>query len=115
MASEKRLIDPEKCYCIAKAYHSDFEQNLANIHSLRELLDDCPTVEVVQKWISVKDLPLEEYEYKTVLYYDGKNVDPCLVLNGKFIDIYTDCGRYIDGVTHLMPLPQPPKGEMQND
>ena len=54
MASEKRLIDAEKCYCIAKAYHSDFEQNLANLHSLRELLDDCPTVDAVEvvhgKW-----------------------------------------------------------------
>ena len=54
MANKVRLIDAEKCYCIAKAYHSDFEQNLANLHSLRELLDDCPTVdaeEVVHgKW-----------------------------------------------------------------
>ena len=48
MANEGRLIDPEKCYCIAKAYHSDFEQNMANLHSLRELLDDCPTVDAVE-------------------------------------------------------------------
>ena len=48
MANKVRLIDAEKCYCIAKAYHSDFEQNLANLHSLRELLDDCPTVDAVE-------------------------------------------------------------------
>lgn len=56
---EKRLIDAEKCYCIAKAYHSDFEQNLANLHSLRELLDDCPIVDAVEvvhgKWEDMWD------------------------------------------------------------
>ena len=63
------------------------------------------------KWISVKDMPFEEYDYKTVLYYDGKDVDACYVINGNFVDIYSDCGRDIDGVTHWRPMPQPPKGE----
>lgn len=48
MANENRLIEVERCYCIAKAYHSDFEQNLASLHSLRDLLDDCPTVDAVE-------------------------------------------------------------------
>ena len=48
MANEKRLIDANKCYCIAKAYHSDFEQNLASLQSLHDLLDDCPTVDAVE-------------------------------------------------------------------
>ena len=66
MANEKRLIDPEKCYCIAKAYHSDFEQNLANLHSLRELLDDCPTADAVEV-VRCKDCKHSDV-FDTLLY-----------------------------------------------
>ena len=67
MANEKRLIDTEKCYCIAKAYHSDFEQNLANLNSLRELLDDCPTVDAVEvvhgRWVELP-MPRTQWKYR---------------------------------------------------
>ena len=66
MANEK-LIDAEKCYCIAKAYHSDFEQNLANLHSLRELLDDCPTVDAVE-------VVHGRWEQRKILDYFGSKI-----------------------------------------
>ena len=65
----------------------------------------------VQEWISVKDMPFDEYDYKPILYYDGKNVDVCFVINGKFVDAYSEWGETIEDVTHWQPLPQPPKGE----
>ena len=112
MANKVRLIDAEKCYCIAKAYHSDFEQNLANLHSLRELLDDCPTVDAM-KWIPVTErLPEKEGTYLTYTDKERIHLD-CFC-------IYPNHGTqfWVGGngtVTHWMPLPEPPKGEMPND
>lgn len=61
------------------------------------------------EWISVEDR-LPDREGETVLYYDGKEVDACNFYFEKFhtIDLYES--DIIDGVTHWMPLPEPPKG-----
>lgn len=73
----------------------------------RKLIEEAPAV---QQWISVKDRLPEEYE--TVLAYDGDCVEPSV--------FYGDYGFYeldkyeadpLCGVTHWMPLPEPPKGE----
>lgn len=64
------------------------------------------------EWISVEErLPEEE---KTVLYYDGTNVGACNFYHGHFhiIDFY-EFDR-IEGVTHWMPLPKPPRKEDEN-
>ena len=55
----------------------------------------------VQKWIPVSErLPEKNNE---VLVYDGK-----FVFSKSFLDV-SYVSKY--GVTHWMPLPQPPKGE----
>ena len=64
----------------------------------------------VQQWIPVAERLPEGFE--TVLAYDGYSVEPS-VFNE---DIgFHECDKYeaypLFGVTHWMPLPQPPKGE----
>ena len=90
MANEKRLIDPEKCYCIAKAYHSDFEQNMANLHSLRELLDDCPTVDAVEVVHGRWNMDEEMYAWNC-------SVCRSISLNGKRYSYCHNCGAKMDG------------------
>lgn len=52
----------------------------------------------MQEWISVKDrLPVKNGEHILVCYDDGWVCDQYTPVDG--------------GVTHWMPLPQPPKGE----
>lgn len=57
MANKKRLIDAEKAYEIARdsGCHNDFAMSLADLTSLREVLEDCPTVDAVEvvhgEWI----------------------------------------------------------------
>ena len=41
-----RYIDVDKAYEIAKNYHKDFTQSIADLTSLREVLDDTPTADV---------------------------------------------------------------------
>lgn len=45
-----KLIDADKAYEIAKnsGRYNDFAKSLADLTSLREVLDDCPTVEAVE-------------------------------------------------------------------
>jgi hypothetical protein len=52
---------------------------------------------IAQEWISVEDRLPEEGEHILVCYSDGW-----------ICDQYTP---FDDGVTHWMPLPEPPKGE----
>lgn len=63
------------------------------------------------KWISVKDR-LPEANKKVI--GTKKGADTAFVFygkwnNGNWYDLEWSCYRY--GVTHWMPLPQPPKGE----
>ena len=64
----------------------------------------------VQEWISVNDRLPEKYAM--VLIYDGDSVEPSLF----FGDLgFYEADKYeanpFCGVTHWMPIPQPPKGE----
>ena len=65
----------------------------------------------VQKWISVDDR-LPEDPLQTVLVTNGKEI--CVAVYSVVYDEFgVMCGRGQDkrfGVTHWMPLPQPPKG-----
>lgn len=53
MANEKRLIDANECYERAheqtdESYHIAFYRSEADVYHLKELLDDCPTVDAVE-------------------------------------------------------------------
>ena len=77
------------------------------------ILQEEPTIEVVQQWVSVKDrLPKNTGRYLTANI--SADDERCV------FDLWFDCGEwYIDEnddefiykVTHWMPLPQLPKGE----
>lgn len=55
-----RAIDAEQAYEVARLYHSDFTMSLADLTSLREVLEDCDTIEV-PRWIPVAErLPTED-------------------------------------------------------
>lgn len=61
-----------------------------------------------QEWIPVtKRLP---EDYATVLAYDGSSVEPSLYSSKRGFWTYDQYeSDYISGVTHWMPLPEPPK------
>lgn len=42
-----RYIDADKLYETARKYHKDFAQSIADLTSLREVLEDTPTADVV--------------------------------------------------------------------
>jgi hypothetical protein len=44
----RRLIDPKQAYEIARLGYSDFALSLADLTSLREVLEDCDTVDAVE-------------------------------------------------------------------
>ena len=48
MANEKRLISAEQAYEVARLHHNDFAQSIADLASLREVLEDCDTVDAVE-------------------------------------------------------------------
>jgi hypothetical protein len=50
MANEKRLIDTNEAYEIARSsrLHDDFGISMADLTSLKELLEDCTTVDAVE-------------------------------------------------------------------
>ena len=64
-----------------------------------------------REWISVKDrLPISRKVVITCDRYDNMNRASCIA--GEFYH-YDDEGyrNYLRGVTHWMPLPEPPEGE----
>lgn len=72
--------------------------------------DDCPLPEVALvvhgRWISVEEeLPKE---LQTVIIYNG-DVDAACYAYGYFETIDQYETNVIDGVTHWMPLPEPPE------
>ena len=48
MANEKRLIDANEAYEIARLHHKDFARSMADLTSLREVLEDAPAVDAVE-------------------------------------------------------------------
>ena len=67
------------------------------------------------EWISVKDkLPEKEFFYIAYDPDDGEDQSHCVIplfydkVRG-FIDIESGVIEFFPGVTHWMPLPQPPK------
>lgn len=105
-----RLIDPKQAYEIARLNYSDFAMSLADLTSLREVLEDCDTIEV-PRWIPVTErLPEETGKY---IVCTSKGSVYC----AKFYVCDTGCydhGSYFGTdsntkITHWMPLPDAPK------
>lgn len=69
MANEKRLIDVDEAYEIARSsgLHDDFGRSMADLTSLKELLEDCPTVYAVEipdaKLFRAVKMLLRQYEH----------------------------------------------------
>ena len=69
MATEKRLIDTNDAYEIARTSgcHGDFARSMADLTSLRELLEDCPTVDAVEvpdkELLRAIKLLIKQYEH----------------------------------------------------
>jgi hypothetical protein len=59
------------------------------------------------EWISVEERLPESHD--TILYSDGESVDACYFLDDHFVTLDTYEADTIYGVTHWMPLPEPPK------
>ena len=61
MASEKRLIDANEAYEIARGSgrHNDFARSRADLTSLEEVLEECTTVDAVEvvhgQWKNITD------------------------------------------------------------
>ena len=43
-----RYVDMDKVYETARKYHKDFAESIADLTSLREVLEDTPTADVVE-------------------------------------------------------------------
>ena len=87
MATEKRLIDVNEAYEIARTsgLHDDFARCMADLTSLKELLEDCTTVDAVEvvrcrdcKWVeNGKDYEAYCNHWKSGLYANVKDDDFC--------------------------------------
>ena len=94
-----RLIDADKLT-------KDLIENKSFFPTIvKRAIEEAPTVQVIDEWISVKERLPKKHE--TVLVCSrGKNnsvisID-CLCSSGKWYD-------QDDDVTHWMPIPQPPQ------
>jgi uncharacterized phage protein (TIGR01671 family) len=65
--------------------------------------------EFKSQWIPVTERLPEDYEI--VLCYDGSHVEPSTFFGGEFYDMESYDSHVLFGITHWMPLPEPPKGE----
>ena len=69
MATEQRLIDANEAYEIARTsgLHDDFGRCMADLTSLRELLEDVPTVDAVEvpdkELLRAIKLLIKQYEH----------------------------------------------------
>jgi hypothetical protein len=67
MENEKRLISAEQAYEVARLHHHDFAQSIADLTSLREVLEDCDTVDAVSRGVHdqvrwERDVAIEQLE-----------------------------------------------------
>ena len=97
MANEKRLISAEQAYEIARLHHHDFAQSLADLTSLRELLEDCDTVDAVPvvhgRWEQVKRWATKA-KYRCSVC--GREIMSAITVNTEKYP-YCHCGAKMDG------------------
>ena len=91
MANEKRLISAEQAYEVARLHHHDFAQSIADLTSLREVLEDCDTVDAVSRGVHdqvrwERDVAIEQLESYGISL--GENADAVKVVRCK------DCKWY---------------------
>jgi hypothetical protein len=60
----RRLIDPKQAYEIARLGYSDFALSLADLTSLREVLEDCDTIDAVELPCKIGDKVWVSRRYK---------------------------------------------------
>lgn len=72
-------------------------------------LDKIDEMPIVNEWISVKDRLPEETRY--VLAWKAETEAFAFAMYFAEIGVWTDPGENVIGVSHWMPLPEPPKGE----
>lgn len=74
---------------------------------LMKCINEAPTVEPKQEWISVKDIPPEE-EQEVLCFCAGNLTNVYAWTGEEWVDSY---GYYEDDdiISHWMPLPEPPK------
>lgn len=80
-----RYIDADEVYEIAKTEHKDFVRSIADLTSIRELLEDTPAADVVK--------------VKHGYWIEGKTLEKCSVCGKKgFPDWYycPHCGAKMD-------------------
>ena len=92
-----RLIDANACYWRADEKHAAFYQERAGMYHLRNLLEDCPTVDAVEvvhgRW--EEDKPPKHYIFTGV-----DVIYRCSECNNRFIhDTHycPNCGAKMDG------------------
>ena len=85
MATERRLIDASEAFEIARTsgLHDDFSRGMADLTSLRELLEDCSTVEAVEV-VRCFECTKEGREDCPMVFRD--NLTGCLCANTKSTD-----------------------------
>lgn len=60
----RRLIDPKQAYEIARLGYSDFALSLADLTSLREVFEDCDTIDAVELPCKIGDTVWIARRYK---------------------------------------------------
>ena len=75
------------------------------------ILQEEPTIEVVQEWISVKDRLPEAHRLVLCRWTRGIGASYGFARYQHEIDVWYVSNEGMPEVTHWMPLPQPPKGE----
>lgn len=96
-----RYIDVDKAYEIARTEHKDFARGMADLTSLREVLEDTPTADVVEmrhgEWVSAS--PSGGYDFYcscckefAITYEDGNYREQYYLT-----DYCPNCGAKMDG------------------
>ena len=89
-------IEREKAYELARTseLYSDFHRSMADLTSLKELLEDTPTADVVE---------VRHSEWKQVTFSDGTKSCKCCMACGTFVEpqynykYCPNCGAKMDG------------------
>ena len=94
MVNEKRLIDANEAYEIARLHHKDFAQSMADLTSLREVLEDATTVDAVEVNCieEVKQVLLRIFDNLIAIHRDISNSS--LANSAKYLDIPESSNDY---------------------
>lgn len=112
--NKQRLIDANR---LIEVLQRNFGRT-GGADMLKQLIDNAPTIEAREQWISVKDrLPEDSDEFVLVIATGIINRNRSLINAFELACYYTGEGWILENypecknikVTHWMPLPEPPK------